>query len=70
MLDKVSLRHWDFVMWSEVFLNENDVGFALKQQISVDRIVEIGDIDGFENETVVVVRTQMRRLPILETGAG
>ena len=44
------LASLDFVMWREVFLNENGVGFALQQQISVDRIVE-SDV---ENETDVV----------------
>ena len=64
---EIGLYHWGFVFWCEVFLNENGVGFASKDQVSVDRVVERSNVYGFQLGKVAVSWAQMRRLE-KETG--
>ena len=39
MLGETGLRHWHFVLWREMFLNENGVGFALPSHVYVEWVV-------------------------------
>ena len=39
-----------------MFLNENSVGFAIENQVSVERVVQSGDVDGFKSELVCYLR--------------
>ena len=44
-----------------MFLDKNGVGVALAQQVSIDRVVEGSDVDGFQSEQVAIW-ARMRRL--------